>query len=174
MSVYFTFQKTVPNECKIGSSKTLKSRTQGLQTGNPKELYVYKIVETEKYIELETFLKKKFELLNVRNEWFNLTKENVDVIIDNLDVDLIKKKVKPVVQKIFPVVSYVANELWKCKYCLRQFDDRVAYWRHMNRTKKLCMPRELAVKLYDDNENYLIEIEKLKNENAKLRVINLL
>lgn len=58
---------------KIGVTRDLKSnRIKKLQTGNPTELFIHTIYETEWPFRLETMLHNRFQDKKVLNEWFRL------------------------------------------------------------------------------------------------------
>lgn len=58
---------------KIGVTRNLKSnRIKKLQTGNPTELFIHTIYETEWPFRLETMLHNHFGRKRILNEWFAL------------------------------------------------------------------------------------------------------
>ncbi len=79
--VYFIFRKNKSRKCKIGKSINPKKRKKELQTGNHRELYVYKTLYG--YDRLETMLHEHFDEHRIRKtEWFDITFEDVDEIIE--------------------------------------------------------------------------------------------
>ena len=65
------------NRYKIGVSnkKKAEKRMNELQTGNPDELYIRYVFETEKPFKLENLLHRHYAKNNILNEWFELNEE---------------------------------------------------------------------------------------------------
>ena len=63
---------------KIGVTRTLKSkRIKKLQTGNPTELHIVHIYETEYPFRLEKMLHTHFVLKHILNEWYSLDAKDI-------------------------------------------------------------------------------------------------
>lgn len=63
---------------KIGVTRTLKSRRiKKLQTGNPTELHIVHIYETEYPFRLEKMLHTHFVLKHILNEWYSLDVKDI-------------------------------------------------------------------------------------------------
>ena len=58
---------------KIGISLNPNKRIKQLQTGNSNELTLIYSIQTEYYIKLESTLHRHYKHLNIHNEWFDLT-----------------------------------------------------------------------------------------------------
>jgi hypothetical protein len=126
-SVYFIFQKGDNHRCKIGKTKNLKQRKTQLQTGNPKELYVYK--KLDGYTELENELHERFEHKRIRKtEWYHMTKDEVDLVVENyyfreeqrkLLIDLTESK-----NRIFSL-NEKRNDLWNISHNQGRLVDNI-------------------------------------------------
>jgi len=64
---------------KIGMTKQkdIHKRISELQTGNPKEIYITSYYETDYPYKVEQLMHIKYNISKVKNEWFNLTLEQV-------------------------------------------------------------------------------------------------
>ena len=63
---------------KIGMTKgTIEKRISQLQTGNPNEIYISSFHETNYPYRVEQMMHIKYSTSNVKNEWFNLTLDQV-------------------------------------------------------------------------------------------------
>ena len=63
---------------KIGmTKKDIHKRISELQTGNPNEIYITSFHETNYPYRIEQMMHIKYSTSNVKNEWFNLTLEQV-------------------------------------------------------------------------------------------------
>lgn len=63
---------------KIGMTKQkMEKRLKALQTGNASNLEVYYIHETEDAYTLEAMLHRKYQSKRIKNEWFELSDEEV-------------------------------------------------------------------------------------------------
>lgn len=82
--VYFITCKNFDGRVKIGRSKNPNERLMGLQTGNPDRLIIYKQIPYNNFINLENILHKYCDNVNILNEWFELSKEQMDNIYDEL------------------------------------------------------------------------------------------
>lgn len=67
------------NLFKIGTTRNLCSkRMKQLQTGNPTELHIVSIFETEFPFRMESMLHNKFANKHVLNEWYELSADDVN------------------------------------------------------------------------------------------------
>jgi hypothetical protein len=78
------------------------------------------------------------------------------------------------------------DEKWYCKLCEKHFTNRVNYWKHKNKTKTSCMPKEKVVEMLESSQtkdnkiNYFeaktksqqSQIEKLETTIEQLLKIN--
>jgi hypothetical protein len=78
--VYFIIENPFREKVKIGKTKNIKRRLDGLQTAHPDELVLYKFIQTEKHHELEQELHKQFKSKRIRGEWFELTLTEIDKV----------------------------------------------------------------------------------------------
>lgn len=78
--VYFIGIRGHPHLFKIGKSTNCERRLKQLQTGNPNELYIARIILHSKPFELESSLHKYFATRRRRGEWFYIGKKRVDRI----------------------------------------------------------------------------------------------
>ena len=64
---------------KIGMTKKkdINQRIKELQTGNPYEIWLYSYYETEYPLKIEKMMHAKHTSSNVKNEWFDLTVQEV-------------------------------------------------------------------------------------------------
>lgn len=63
---------------KIGmTKKDIYKRISELQTGNPNEIYITSFHETNYPYRVEQMMHIKYSISNVKNEWFNLSLEQV-------------------------------------------------------------------------------------------------
>lgn len=77
------------NECfKIGVTRSLKSnRIKKLQTGNPNEMHIVTIYETQWPFRLEKMLHGRFGAKKVLNEWFQLDTNEV-ISFENICLEM--------------------------------------------------------------------------------------
>ena len=68
------------------------------QTGNPRELYIESVVETELVELVETLLHKKFATLGVRGEWMMLTADELKQV--KSEAELLAKEAKEIISDI--------------------------------------------------------------------------
>ena len=78
--MYFVGIKERPHLFKIGKSNNCERRLKQLQTGNPHELYIARIIPHSKPFELESSLHKYFASRRRRGEWFYIGKKRIDRI----------------------------------------------------------------------------------------------
>ncbi len=93
--VYFIFEINTSRICKIGKSKHPRKRSNQLQTGNYRELYVYQTIKG--YNRLETVLHKHFAEFRIRKtEWFDIDTNDVDEIIEEYNAfnELLKDNIE--------------------------------------------------------------------------------
>ena len=63
---------------KIGMTRnTIEKRISQLQTGNPNEIYIISFYETFYPYRIEQMLHNKYGTANIKNEWFDLTIDQV-------------------------------------------------------------------------------------------------
>ena len=64
---------------KIGMTKKkdIHSRIKELQTGNPYEIWLHSYYETEYQLKIEKMMHARHTSSNVKNEWFDLTTQEV-------------------------------------------------------------------------------------------------
>ena len=70
-------------EFKVGESNKPHQRVKNLQTGNPRRLYIYKIIECATKARakaVENTIHKRFSKKRNSGEWFSISKEEVDDI----------------------------------------------------------------------------------------------
>ena len=70
-------------EFKVGESNNPYKRVKNLQTGNPRRLYIYKIIECATKVRaraVEDTIHKRFSNKRNTGEWFSISKEEVDEI----------------------------------------------------------------------------------------------
>lgn len=71
---------------KIGRTKNIEKRMKQLQTGNPYDITLVKLYETENSAKLEAYIHQILRDQNIRNEWFRLGNPNsVDGIVSKYD-----------------------------------------------------------------------------------------
>lgn len=71
---------------KIGmTKKNIHKRISELQTGNPNEIYIISFHETNYPYRVEQMLHIKYSTSNVKNEWFDLSLEQVINFKKNCD-----------------------------------------------------------------------------------------
>jgi hypothetical protein len=76
--VYFIHEKGHYSTFKIGMTKgEADYRKRKLQTGNPRDLVVFAIVEVDDAYGYETFLHRKFKAKNIRGEWFKISPRDI-------------------------------------------------------------------------------------------------
>jgi hypothetical protein len=80
--VYFIYEDNPGKLFKIGYTCDLTTRLSQLQTGNPRELKIYKFIKSKFARNIETYLHRKYKSTNVRLEWYNITITEIDKIID--------------------------------------------------------------------------------------------
>jgi Meiotically up-regulated gene 113 len=74
-------------EFKVGESNKPHDRVKNLQTGNPRRLYIYKVLEcaTKKRAKaMEDIIHKRFAHRRNHGEWFTLSKDEVDEICSEI------------------------------------------------------------------------------------------
>lgn len=64
---------------KIGMTRqnNIEKRIKELQTGNPNEIWLHSYYETEFPLKIEKMLHGRHRISNVKNEWFNMTVQEV-------------------------------------------------------------------------------------------------
>lgn len=179
--VYFIFSENSDYGCKIGYTNDPKRRLSDLQTGSKDVLEVYKYIEHEKADKIEKIIHKEMNFFNIHGEWFNIHKKQVDDIVDfysklsekdlcdlGSDKRVFKKKKSETSKDISDIndATNTAEEERKyvCKYCDKAFPDRKGLWRHKNRKKYSCMPKEQAENLYGQDIHHRKKIEELNQE----------
>ena len=81
--VYLIRNQSAAGDCyKIGFTKNVKQRLKNLQTGNPNPLDVVCTFASTQASLLETVLHRTFRVENIRDEWFQLTDEQVSLFLD--------------------------------------------------------------------------------------------
>lgn len=71
---------------KIGVTKRLvEKRLKELQTGNSGKITILKTYESENYLKVETFMHRKYKKnkTEAKNEWFDLSDDNIITFIDD-------------------------------------------------------------------------------------------
>ena len=74
-------------EFKVGESNKPLERVRNLQTGNPRQLYIYKVIECatkERAKALEEIIHQRLSHRRNRGEWFNVTKDEIDEICNEI------------------------------------------------------------------------------------------
>lgn len=72
--------------CKIGLTKNNPElRVKQLSTGNGDRLTLLKAYESENYVKVEGFMHRKYKKLKTeaKNEWFELSDDNITTFIDD-------------------------------------------------------------------------------------------
>lgn len=59
-------------------------------------------------------------------------------------------------------------EQWKCQYCSRQFNDKKNFWKHVNKTKKPCVSKEVFKNIFDEKEKHKSRSNFFENKSLKL------
>jgi Cdc6-like AAA superfamily ATPase len=75
------------SEFKIGESNKPHKRVKNLQTGNPRRLFIYKIIECatkERAKAMEDMIHERYSHRRNRGEWFTLSKKEVDEICQEI------------------------------------------------------------------------------------------
>lgn len=75
------------NEFKVGESNQPSQRVKNLQTGNPRQLRIYKVIECatkDKAQVVEDMIHARLSHKRNRGEWFNITKDEVDEICEEI------------------------------------------------------------------------------------------
>lgn len=76
--VYLINDTDKGNAYKIGVTKNIvNERRRELQTGNPSELVIVNFYETDYPYKIESMLHRKYNKSNIKNEWFELTDDEV-------------------------------------------------------------------------------------------------
>ena len=76
--VYFIHEQGNYKTFKIGMTKGDSDyRKRKLQTGNPRELVVFAIVEIDDAMGYEGFLHRKFKDSRIRGEWFKISPKDI-------------------------------------------------------------------------------------------------
>jgi hypothetical protein len=75
--VYFLYSES-QKALKVGTTRDIKNRLAGLQTGAPEPLYLLGVMKGDAHI--ERLIHKKFEGIRMRGEWFRLTDDLVDFV----------------------------------------------------------------------------------------------
>jgi len=78
--VYFIGIRERSGIFKIGVSKDCEKRIKQLQTGNPDNLYIYRIIKTKKPFPVESAIHKYHKDSHYRGEWYKITRHQVDKI----------------------------------------------------------------------------------------------
>ncbi len=85
--VYFIHEAGSEQGFKIGfTRREIEERIVELQTGNSKELKVYKCVPYQDCQKLENYLHNRFADKQIRGEWFNVNLEEVEDILKLLEL----------------------------------------------------------------------------------------
>lgn len=86
--VYFIFeQDECQDKCKIGSTKRdIRYRFRELQTANPNDLYVHRLLYTEYHKQWEIFLHFIFKCKRIKGEWYDLSESDIDIICDTYEL----------------------------------------------------------------------------------------
>jgi hypothetical protein len=81
--VYFIWDG---GQMKIGlTTKGARKRVKQLQTGNSKDLEVFREIQSDKIADLEKFLHSAFKEKHIRGEWFRVSKEEIEQLVDFID-----------------------------------------------------------------------------------------
>lgn len=84
--VYLINDTDKGNAYKIGVTKNIvNERRRELQTGNSSELTITNFYETNYPYKIEAMLHRRFHSSNIKNEWFELTNEQVLSFIDECE-----------------------------------------------------------------------------------------
>ena len=78
--IYFIRREDDIGPIKIGSTRNIKDRLSGIQTGNPYKLKIIKTIYGERWLEVEYH--KKFDNLRLTGEWFKPEKRLLDFILN--------------------------------------------------------------------------------------------
>lgn len=70
---------------KIGISLNPNKRIKELQTGNSNQLTLLYSIQTEYYMKLESTLHRHYKYLNITNEWFDLSINELNEIESVID-----------------------------------------------------------------------------------------
>lgn len=76
------------NEFKVGESNKPIERVRNLQTGNPRQLYIYKVIDCatkERAKAIEEIIHCRLSHRRNRGEWFNVTKDEIDEICEEIN-----------------------------------------------------------------------------------------
>lgn len=85
--VYLLGDSGKENMYKIGVTRgKIEKRIKQLQTGNSNEIYLVNFFETKYPFYMERILHSKFHIKQTKNEWFNLTNEDVDDFINSCNL----------------------------------------------------------------------------------------
>lgn len=87
MGFIYLIENVVGNEVrhKIGFTKDLERRVKQLDTGNPGEMNIIKHFETKWNRKLESYIQRTYSIKNVKNEWFNLSDNDVNEFLDECE-----------------------------------------------------------------------------------------
>ena len=170
--IYFIFQKNIPNKCKIGYSGDPVDRCINLQTGNPNQLSIYRYIETQKPKKVEKYIHSQLKMLNIKGEWFMVSRKMVDHIISTTDFDnlKLKEKEKPKIlsAQCKPIMS---NKIYQCDLCKKIFKHRASYWKHTTKKKTSCITQEECVKLSKELYNCQSKLQAQQTEINWLKEI---
>ena len=74
--VYFIYEESIdPTKFKIGITKNNPSkRVIQLNTGNHRQLHIYKTILSENYEQIEKDLHYQLKNSKIRGEWFNISR----------------------------------------------------------------------------------------------------
>jgi hypothetical protein len=86
-TVYFIYtldsDGNYTNSCKIGyTAKTAESRLSSLQTGNDRQLKIYKSLCTGYACKWEKYLHNCLKNRHIRGEWYKISTKELDLILD--------------------------------------------------------------------------------------------
>ena len=75
-------------EFKVGESNKPQERVKNLQTGNPRRLYIYRVIECatkQRAQAMEDIIHKRYAHRRNNGEWFTLSKEEIDEICKEIE-----------------------------------------------------------------------------------------
>ena len=163
--IYFIFQENIPNKCKIGYTTDCPSRLSGLNVGNPDELDIYHYIKTSKENgrPLEKYIHSLVKGLNIKGEWFMLSKKTVDHLILSTDFEKLDLKPKIKITKNLPLD--VNRKRWKCDLCNFEFSTNSNYNKHKKK-KSSCLSNEQVYKMQTKIKK---QKEKLEDKDIKIK-----
>ena len=78
--LYFIHEQGNLTQSKIEFTANLEQRLLSLQTGNPRNLVVYKTIPNS-LIKKEREMQDLFASYHIRGEWYRITRDMIDVVV---------------------------------------------------------------------------------------------